>query len=126
MPRRSTLLSTCLVLGLLAGCENTGVKPDDDAPTVTANTGSETDSELAQINTQLGYGYLREGQLDLAWKRLSKALEADPGYSTAHNAMGLLYVRLGDSRRAEEHFEKAVSINPGDSAAQTNFGSFLC
>ena len=124
--RRTLLLSLSLALALLAGCESTGVQPDGDVPPVNPESDPETASEVARINTQLGFGYIRENQLDLAWKRLHKALEADPRYTTAHNGMALLYIRLGDPAKAEEHFQKAVRYSPGDSSSQTNYGSFLC
>lgn len=83
-------------------------------------------SRMAELNTQLGIGYLREGKLDLALTRLRKAAEADPNYSTAQNALGLVYDRLNQTEKAEEHFSRAVELNPADAAARTNYGGFLC
>lgn len=88
--------------------------------------GPGTESRIAELNTKLGVGYIREGKLELAHARLTTALEADPNYSTAHNAMGLLYDRLNQTEKAEEHFKKAVRLTPSDSAAQINYGGFLC
>jgi len=85
-----------------------------------------TANQLASVNTQLGLGYLRNGQLDLAWERLNSALQADPNYATAHNGIALVYDRLNEPEKAEEHFKRAIAINPSDSAAQTNYGAFLC
>jgi len=106
---------------LVAGCQNRPQLPGGEA-----SISPKARNTLADTNTRLGIGYLREGQLELAWKRLSLALEEDPDFSTAHNAMGLLYERLNDPQKAEEHFKKAVRFSPNDSASQTNFGSFLC
>ncbi len=119
MIQASRYLLLCLFL-LLAGCETTpGTGSSTSLPSKSTN-------KLAQLNTQLGVGYLREGNLKLAWQKLTRALEEDPYFSTAHNAMGLLQQRLGDVDKAEEHFKTAVSINPSDSSAQTNYGSLLC
>lgn len=85
-----------------------------------------TANQLASVNTQLGLGYLRNGQLDLAWERLNTALQADPGYATAHNGIALVYDRLNEPVKAEKHFKRAIELNPSDSAAQTNYGAFLC
>lgn len=85
-----------------------------------------TANQLASVNTQLGLGYLRNGQLDLAWERLNTALQADPDYATAHNGMALVYDRLNEPQKAEEHFKRAIELDPSDSAAQTNYGAFLC
>ena len=86
----------------------------------------ETISQLARVNTQLGFGYLRNGQTGLAWERLNAALQADPDYATAHNGIALVYDRLNEPKKAEKHFKRAIELNPSDSAAQTNYGAFLC
>jgi type IV pilus assembly protein PilF len=95
----------------------------DDQPDVPPGG---TANQLASVNTQLGLGYLRNGQLDLAWERLNTALQADPDYATAHNGIALVYDRLNEPDKAEEHFKRAIALNPSDSAAQTNYGAFLC
>lgn len=110
-----------LVIFLLAGC---GATPIDTGPESAPQP--TTTSKLAEVNTQLGIGYMSKGQLELAFDRLTKALELDPNYSTAHNAMGVLQSRLKNTPAAEEHFRRAVELNPMDSAAQTNYGRFLC
>jgi type IV pilus assembly protein PilF len=85
-----------------------------------------TASQLASVSTQLGLGYLGNGQVNLAWERLDKALRADPHYATAHNGMALVYDRMNEPEKAEEHFKRAIALDPSDSAAQTNYGAFLC
>lgn len=106
---------------LLAACQTA---PIDDGPI--APSAAQTTSKIADLQTQLGIGYLRQGKLELAWKRLHKALEHDPNYSTANNAMGLIHERLGQPEKAEGFYIQAVTDNPADSAAQNNFGRFLC
>jgi type IV pilus assembly protein PilF len=122
MTRACRALGAAALLSILAtGCATTG-DPDGlvSAPT------PRTASPVAELQTQLGIGYLSEGQLELAWKRLHRAIEADPNYSTAHNAMGLLYDRLNEIDKAEHHLRRAVQLNPTDAAAQVNYGAFLC
>lgn len=116
---RTSLFAAALGL-LLAGCETVPSEGLDASPE------PKTTNKLAEVQTKLGIGYLREGKLELAFNRLTKALDADSSYSTAHNAMGTLQERLGNSERAEEHFERAVSLNPTDSSAQINYGGLLC
>ena len=86
----------------------------------------QTVDPVAELQTKLGAGYMREGKLDLAWEKLNNALEADSRYSVAHNAMGLLYEQLNKPESARKHYELAVEYNPTDSSAHTNYGSFLC
>lgn len=116
------LLPVVLVLAAaLSGCAATS-SPSG----IGASPQPKAANKLAEVHTKLGIGYLRENKLELAYDRLTKALAADPYYSTAHNAMGTLQERLGDMASAESHYETAVSLNPRDSSAQSNFGSFLC
>ncbi len=118
MKRPIPSLAGILFLALLSACQSTPVQPTGTVP--------QAANRLAEVHTQLGIGYLREGKLEQAYDRLERALDADPNYSTAHNAMGLLQERLKNPRRAEEHYRRAVSVNPRDSAAQNNYGGFLC
>ncbi len=112
-------LTAVLLAGLLSACQTANVQP-------TTGGTPHTVSKAAKLQTQLGIGYLREGKLELAWTRLQSALDADPEYSTAHNAMALVQEGLKDPEKAEEHYLRAVSLNPADSAAQNNYGRFLC
>lgn len=115
----SRWLGIPLACALQLGCATDSSKDPQAAPGSTTN-------QLASVNTQLGLGYLRGGQVDLAWERLNTALQADPDYATAHNGMALVYDRLNDPVKAEKHFKRAIELNPDDSAAQTNYGVFLC
>lgn len=108
-----------LVCVLQLACAGSSSKDPQAAP-------GDSDSQIAIVNAQLGLGYLRSGQVDLAWERLNTALEADPDYATAHNGMALVYDRLNRPEKAEDHFKRAIELNPSDSAAQTNYGVFLC
>jgi len=112
-------LTAVLLSGLLSACQPANVQP------ATGGT-PQTTNKVAELQTQLGIGYLREGKLELAWTRLQRALDADPNFSTAHNAMALVQEGLNDPEKAEEHYLQAVSLNPSDSAAQNNYGRFLC
>ena len=103
---------------ILSGCQSIGVKEE--------SLQTQSVDAVADLQTKLGTGYMQEGQLDLAWEKLSKALAADPRYSVAHNAMALLYERLGKPENARTHYELAIRYNPNDSSAYTNYGSFLC
>jgi len=116
-----------VALFVLSGCETLprqGISPQQGGK----NTASapQAANQMAELQTQLGIGYLREGKLEIAFNRLNRALQADPNFSTAHNAMGALQERLGNAEAAEQHFAKAVALSPTDSSAQSNYGSFLC
>lgn len=115
----SLWLGIALACALQLGCAGDGSKDSRSGP-------GDSISQIAVVNAQLGLGYLRSGQLDLAWERLNTALKADPDYATAHNGIALVYDRLNQPEKAEEHFKRAIELDPDDSAAQTNYGVFLC
>ncbi len=119
MKRTIHWLSILLLSALQLGCATSSPQQAPLAP-------GGTNSELASVNTQLGLGYLRNGQVRQAWERLNAALQADPDYATANNGIALVYDRLNEPEKAEQHFKRAIELNPSDSAAQTNYGAFLC
>ena len=118
MTRIAPIIGAALLGIVQAAC--TTMPADRDA------ADAATPVRVAELNTQLGIGYLREGKLNLALQRLDKAVQADPDYATAHNALGLVYDRLGQPSKADEHFARSVELNPADAAARTNYGAFLC
>lgn len=80
----------------------------------------------AQIYTDLGVGYMREGRLDVALQEFERALEVDPHYPPAHNGIAVLYARLGEDDKADYHFRKAVKARGRHPPAYNNYGTFLC
>jgi type IV pilus assembly protein PilF len=118
LKRHCYTLAGILILALLSACQSTPVQSAGGEP--------QSASRLAEVHTQLGIGYMREGKLEQAHDRLQRALEADPNFSTAHNAMGLLQEQLKNPAMAEKHYRRAISLNPADSAARNNYGGFLC
>ncbi len=82
--------------------------------------------KAAEINTQLGSGYLAQGDLDLAKLKFEKALKQNPQLSAAHSGYALLMSRLGETGKAQKHFKKALQLDPNDSGMLNNYGIFLC
>lgn len=106
-----------LVLLLLAGCG--GAPQRNAAP-------QNDDARLAEIKTNLGVEYLREGREDIALDRLQEAIELAPRYAPAHTALGMLYSHLRQFEDAERHYLRALQIVPDDSGTLNNYGLFLC
>ena len=115
---RHSFIASFLTVVFLAGCQSAPVNDNPLKPQAV--------DPIAALQANLGMGYMREGELDLAWDKLTKALDADPRYSVAHNAIALLYERFNQPEDARKHYELAVKYNPMDSSAHTNYGSFLC
>ena len=110
---RFPLLSILILSIFLSACAST---PEE----------GKTQEDIAEINTRLGLGYLKQGRLDDAISKLKKALEANPGYAEAHNAIAIVYVQTGQVEKAEHHYREAMELKPNDGKTYNNYGVFLC
>lgn len=114
--RLPAVIAFGLIAALLAGCATTGGSRIDD----------EARRRAADINTQLGIRYLQGGRVQLALRKLQKALEQDPGSSNTHMVMGIVYERLDEIDQAREHYARAVELDPKNPYALNSYGRFLC
>lgn len=83
-------------------------------------------TEAAQINFQLGVGYLQTGRFEIAREKLLKALEFDPRMAEAYNALGVLYEEMGETEAAEANFGEAVRVRPDYTVALMNHARLQC
>lgn len=86
----------------------------------------EEEQNKAQIHTQLGAEYIRQGKNDVALEKLEKALAHCSYFAEAHNAMGVLYDRVGEDDKAKPYYQKALALEPTGSDIHNNYGQFLC
>jgi len=63
-----------------------------------------------------------KGKYDQAISDYTKAIEIDPGHSTAYNNRGVAYGEKGQYDRAISDYTKAIEINPRFAAAYYNRG----
>ncbi|MGC8854984.1 MAG: type IV pilus biogenesis/stability protein PilW [Halothiobacillaceae bacterium] len=113
---RPAWLATTLLVAVLMGCSSSPTR--DEPPSDNARA--------AQINVQLGLGYLQRGQKQAAAEKLARALEQDPKSALVHHANALLLDVLGETEAADRHFRRAIELDPKDSEARNNYGAFLC
>ena len=85
-----------------------------------------SDNEAAVANMNLGAGYLRQGNIELAIERLQRALAQDPRLVQAHTTIGLAYNQIGNFEEAENHFLRATQLDPDDGAAANAYAAYLC
>lgn len=83
-------------------------------------------ARAAQINTQLGADYARQGDYVLAQQRLLRAISQREDYAPAHSALAFVYSRTGSMQKAEDEYRRALQLSPDDPDIQNNFGTFLC
>jgi type IV pilus assembly protein PilF len=84
------------------------------------------DNEAAVANMNLGAGYLRQGNVELAIERLRRALAQDPDLVQAHSTIAFAYDQIGSFEEAETHFRRATQLDAGDGAAANAYAAFLC
>lgn len=80
----------------------------------------------AELNAQLGLGYLKQGQYKRALHKLDKALKFDSDNANAHHYKAELYRRLNDPDKAEKQYKIAMGLAPNNLTIQNNYGVFLC
>ncbi len=85
------------------------------------------DPELAaELNAQLGLGYLKQGDFKRASVKLNKALQYNSDNAEAHHYMAELSRRLGEFDKAEKHYKRALDIQPTNATILNNYGVYLC
>jgi tetratricopeptide (TPR) repeat protein len=61
------------------------------------------DTRNPEIHNYLGYAYRNAGELPLAFKHYSRALQLNPRHRGAHEYLGEAYLMIGNLPKAEEH-----------------------
>jgi type IV pilus assembly protein PilF len=110
---RSAWLSVALVA--LSACANSG----------SMNQRASAD-EAAVANMNLGAGYLRQGNTELAIERLQRALSQDPRLVDAHSTIAVAYDQIGKLEEAETHYRRAAQLDPDNGGAANAYAVFLC
>jgi len=82
--------------------------------------------KAAHFNVQLGLGYLQQGDVRRAKRKLLLALQQDPKSSLVNDGMAYYLERTQDYAQAEHYYRLAIEHAPGDGAALNNYGTYLC
>ena len=75
---------------------------------------------VARTNTELGLGYLQQGERKLAIEKLQRAIEADADYAPAQHSLALAYQEFGQMDLAEKHYRIALKLLPLDGGIQVD------
>ncbi len=112
---------------MLSACQSNPESAGDEIGLSTQySSEAQANTPAAEINTQLGAGYIGNGRYDRALVKLNKAINLDPNYALAHNFLGVLYGRLERPQSAYKEFERSVQLAPNDSTILNNYAIFLC
>ena len=118
MSIRSVLLILAIALSLSAcGGGQSNVKKDK----AEANL-----KEASVTNVQLGVGYLRRGDYEVAQEKLLKAIEQDPDNVVAYTTMAFLLMQINKLEEAEEYYLDALDIKENDPELRNSYGTYLC
>lgn len=113
MMRRASWLALVFASLLVVGCAGK-VAPKGNS------------ADALHYTLQLGYGYLENGQYDVALEKFQRALELDKASSEAYLGMAETYARIGQRAKAEEYYRRAIALAKNPGAAHNNYGAFLC
>ncbi len=108
--------------GLLGACGTSAERSDSSQ----RSTRAAQLKSAAEVNVQLGQGYLEQGRYEIALEKLRKAIELDPRSTDAHTVIAVLYERIGDRAQAETHYRRAAELKPKSGVTLNNYGTFLC
>ncbi len=112
-----------LALGLIVtACSST--PPPNTPPSIAGNV--QKNPQAAVYNTQLGVGYLQQGDTSRAKSKLLLAVKQDPSSADAWDSLAYFYENTGDNAKAAEYYRKAVSLAPKAGRSLNNYGVFLC
>lgn len=81
--------------------------------------------QALQDHVDLGLGYIREGNRQMARQHLQRAMEIDSRSARAHHGMALLLEMEMEYALAEEHYRKAISYDKKYTRARNNYAVFL-
>lgn len=82
--------------------------------------------EAAQINVQLGLGYLQQGQVPRAKQKFLLAVQQNPKSATVLDAMAYFWEVTGNNTLADQYYKQAISVEPKSGRALNNYGAYLC
>ena len=118
------LLSAIILCSLLLGFViNTTTKP---AAHNTADSYGNPNPNAAKLNAQLGIGYVNNGNISRAKRKLNQAMKQGPNIPEVLVAMAYYYEKTGDIREAEYYYKEAIDLNSTRGDTQNNYGTFLC
>lgn len=113
---RLLILAVAVVITACGGGQN-NIKEDK----------AEKDLKQASLtNVQLGVGYLRRGQYDVAQEKLLKAIEQYPKNIDAYTTMAFLLMQINKMEEAEEYYLDALDIKGNNPDLRNSYGTYLC
>lgn len=80
----------------------------------------------AELNVQLGYGYLKQKNYSRAKSKFIYALELQPKLAEAHAGIAKYYHIVGENNQAVPHYLDAIKYSKHRAEHRHNYAIFLC
>lgn len=100
----------------LSGCAS-NAKKDKEASNL---------KQASITNVQLGVGYFKRGQYEVAQQKLLKAIEFDSNNVDAYTTMAYLLTQINKMDEAEDYYQDALDIKGDDPELHNSYGTYLC
>ena len=117
MSIRSGLLILSIAFALSACGGQSNIKEDKEEKNL---------KQASLTNAQLGVGYLRRGEYEIAEQKLLKAIEQDSNNIDAYTTMAFLMMQINKLEEAEEYYLEALDIKGNDPDLHNSYGTYLC
>lgn len=83
-------------------------------------------AKAAVYNTQLGLGYLKQGNRPRAKSKLFAALKQAPDSPDVLSALAYYFEQTEQYDEAESYYTQALKVSHGQGAQYNNYGAYLC
>lgn len=118
---KMTTIFGLLMLIFLTACTTAQQKKAENSPHPVPNL-----TKAALINTQIGLGYLKQGDVTLAKEKLILAQQQAPHLPEVLMAMAYFSENTGEPEKASVYYLRAIRENPKLGDAHNNYGAYLC
>lgn len=88
-----------------------------------ATTASLQQQKEAEFHFKMGISSLQEGNFQMAYVHLQRALNLNPDNKDVLHGLGIVYLHFEKFKESEDYFLKAIYINPDFSEAHNNLGT---
>lgn len=103
----------------------TGDETSRDQAVENANEAARLNPNLAPVQLALGQVYSMQGNLDLAFAALERAISIDPNDPEINSSIARLYEKQGRLQDAGESFQRAVVLDPENPSSLNSYANFL-
>ncbi len=111
---------------LLTACNSSRTQVTETSDNATQTSNWQRQRDAASYNVRLSMGYLQQGNVEWAQRKILIALEQAPDWGPALGGMALFLAATGEPERAESYYKKAIAADPDSGDLQNNYGIFLC